>query len=512
MAFTPTDGDDTAFLVGPGTANIDFKGGVDTLHMGTEPRNDYRLVQNADGSIRVSSVSSASGGGLNLTVKNLELITFSNGTDTIDLRTFFGDNTAPTASLVDDKPGASNGNVTYTLNFNEAVSGLAANDFTVINGSVSSITGSGASYTVVVTPAPNAEGNLQLTLKVASVTDAAGNSNMASVVATAQPIDTRAPTLLSSSPASASSDFAVGSNLVFNFSEAVQKGSGSVLLRDSGGTLVASYAVGSSGNVSIAGSTLTLNPSLDLAGNGSFSVELGAGAVVDAVGNTSALSTTTFRTANSLTGPLLLGGNGHDTISLSAGQFNVDGGAGIDTAVIAQPRASFTTSAKLGGFNLASTGTGTGTGTSGSAYALTQVERVQFSDGRLALDVNGAAGTTAKILGAVFGAATVKTQPDYVGIGLSFLDRGTPYESLMQLALDARLGVGASHARVVTELYTNVVGVAPPAADLAFYTALLDNRTYTPAALGMLAADTDLNLLNIDLVGLATTGITFIAA
>ncbi len=504
MAFTPTDGDDTAFLVGPGTANIDFKGGIDTLHMGTEPRNDYRIVQLTDGSVRVNTVSSASGGGLNLTTRNLEFITFSNGTDTIDLRSYFGDNTAPTATLLDDKPGVTNANVAYTLAFDETVSGLTASDFTVINGTVTSIVGSGANYQVVVAPSANTEGNLLLTLKVASVTDAAGNFNMASVVAGAQPIDTRAPTLVTSSPAASSSGFAVSNNLVFTFSEALQKGSGNVLLRDGAGTLLASYAVATSANVTVAGSTLTLNPSLDLAGSGSFSVELGAGAVLDGLGNASALASTSFRTAASLTGPVVLGGAGADTLSLSAGQMNVDGGAGIDTVAISQPRAGFTISTQLGGFKL--------TGQTGSAYALTQVERVQYSDAHLALDVNGAAGTTAKILGAVFGAASIAAQPDYVGIGLSFLDRGTSYESLMQLAMNARLGATATHAQVVTLLYTNVVGVPPPAADLAFYTGLLDNRTHTPATLGMLAADTDLNLQNIDLVGLANTGIPFIPA
>ena len=504
MAFTPTDGDDTAFLVGPGTANIDFKGGIDTLHMGISPRNDFRIVQSADGSIRVNSVSSASGGGLSVTASNLEFITFSNGTDTIDLRSFFGDNVAPTATVVDDKPGLSNSTVRYRLNFSESVSGLAANDFTVVNGSVASIEGSGASYDVVVTPAANAEGNLLLTLKVASVTDAAGNFNMASVVAAAQPIDTRAPTLSSSSPAAAASNAPVGANLVFNFSEAVQKGSGQVLLRDGSGLLLASYAVATSANVSLAGSTLTVNPPVDLAGNASFSLELTASAVLDTAGNAAALSTTTFRTAASLAAAMTSGGAGNDTLSLSASQMNVDGGAGIDTVTLLQPRASFVLSPTLGGFTLS--------GPNASAYALTQVERLQFSNARLALDVNGAAGTTAKILGAVFGAASIAAQPDYVGIGLSFLDRGTSYENLMQLALDARLGAGASHAQVVTLLYTNVVRVAPPPADLAYYVGLLDNRSYTPATLGVLAADTDLNLLNIDLVGLAQTGIPFTPA
>lgn len=84
------------------------------------------------------------------------------------------------------------------------------------------------------------------------------------------------------------------------------------------------------------------------------------------------------------------------------------------------------------------------------------------------------------------------------------------YQDLMQLALDARLGTGASHEAVVTLLYTNVTGGAPPPDALAFFTKLLDNGTYTPASLGVMAAETPQNAINIDLVGLSEVGIGFV--
>jgi serralysin len=55
-----------------------------------------------------------------------------------------------------------------------------------------------------------------------------------------------------------------------------------------------------------------------------------------------------------------------------------------------------------------------------------------------------------------------------------------------------------------------VVGVAPGSADLAYFKGLLDNGTYTPAGLGVLAAETELNALNIDLVGLTDYGIGYV--
>ena len=60
-------------------------------------------------------------------------------------------------------------------------------------------------------------------------------------------------------------------------------------------------------------------------------------------------------------------------------------------------------------------------------------------------------------------------------------------------------------------LYGNVVGVAPPPDQRAFYIGLLADHTYTTASLAVLAADTDLNQAHVNLVGLAQTGVEYIA-
>jgi hypothetical protein len=84
------------------------------------------------------------------------------------------------------------------------------------------------------------------------------------------------------------------------------------------------------------------------------------------------------------------------------------------------------------------------------------------------------------------------------------------YANLMQLAINARLGGVGSNTDVVNLLYTNVVGSAPDAATLAYYKGLLDNGTFTQATLGVLAADTSANTTNINLIGLAATGVEFV--
>jgi hypothetical protein len=138
---------------------------------------------------------------------------------------------------------------------------------------------------------------------------------------------------------------------------------------------------------------------------------------------------------------------------------------------------------------------------------LSKVERIIFIDQGIAYDLTGNAGTTAKILSAVFGKESLSNK-NYVGIGLHFLDSGWTYDNLAGLALDA---AGAkTNDQIVSLLWTNVIGTKPTAADKAPFITLLENGM-TAGALAHLAADTSFNATNINLVGLAQTGIEFIA-
>ena len=142
----------------------------------------------------------------------------------------------------------------------------------------------------------------------------------------------------------------------------------------------------------------------------------------------------------------------------------------------------------------------------GTSVFTSGIERLKFTDKSLAVDISGNAGTTAKILGAVFGKESVSNK-SYVGIGLSFLDAGWTYDNLAGLALDA---AGAkTNDQIVSLLWTNVIGTKPTAADKQPFIALLENGM-TAGALAHLAADTAFNTTNINLVGLAQTGIEYI--
>jgi cyclophilin family peptidyl-prolyl cis-trans isomerase len=130
------------------------------------------------------------------TVKDLVGNAYS-GTSTYNFTTVAApDITAPTVTITDNLPGTANrtsGSVAYSLAFSEAVTGLVSNDFTVSNGIVSSVTGSGTAWTVNVTPTLGvASSSIGLTLKAGAVSDAAGNLNAVASNAS-QAIDTVAP-------------------------------------------------------------------------------------------------------------------------------------------------------------------------------------------------------------------------------------------------------------------------------------------------------------------------------
>ena len=200
----------------------------------------------------------------------------------------------------------------------------------------------------------------------------------------------------------------------------------------------------------------------------------------------------------------ITGGAGNDTLNGGGGNDHLDGQEGIDTAIYAGGRSAFTISHNIDhSYTIQDNASTEGTDT------LSSIERISFSDNKLALDIDGNAGITAKTLGAVFGKGSIANK-EYVGIGLGLLDGGMSYSNLMELAINAKLGADASDTDIVNLLYTNVVGNAPSASDLNYYVGLLQSNIDTEASLGMFAADTTFNTVNINLVGLAVTGLEFI--
>ncbi len=97
------------------------------------------------------------------------------------------DNTKPTVSTFSTSASGASTSVAFSLNFAESVSGLTASDISIggtsTGWSLSSITGSGSSYTVNVSGTNSTAGTLILTLAANSASDAVGNTGPASNVA-----------------------------------------------------------------------------------------------------------------------------------------------------------------------------------------------------------------------------------------------------------------------------------------------------------------------------------------
>jgi len=150
---------------------------------------------------------------------------------------------------------------------------------------------------------------------------------------------------------------------------------------------------------------------------------------------------------------------------------------------------------------------------------LVNIERLEFSKPagvfggsmpsktHVALDLDGHAGEVVKVFGAVLGRDSI-TDKALIGTGLDAVDHGMSYEEFANWALFAT-GLRTSE-EIITTLWTNVVGSAPTAEQAQPYIDLLENNEKNAGELVILAADTELNQTNIDLVGLAASGIEYI--
>ena len=204
----------------------------------------------------------------------------------------------------------------------------------------------------------------------------------------------------------------------------------------------------------------------------------------------------------------ILGGDGNDRLNGGTGNDTLDGGLGIDIAEFIAARAGSSFSANAGGWSVTTPTEGIDT--------LINTERLKFADLSVALDVSGNAGSVAKTFGAVFGRQFLADKA-VVGTWLAQIDTGISYPTLVAQAVASDLfkqlaGAGSgpvSNTQFVTLVWFNVIGSAIDVGSLATYTGILDRGEHTQASLAFLAAELDINVANINLVGLASTGIEY---
>ncbi|MGB0558896.1 MAG: M10 family metallopeptidase [Pseudohongiellaceae bacterium] len=227
-------------------------------------------------------------------------------------------------------------------------------------------------------------------------------------------------------------------------------------------------------------------------------ISIAFGAVIEDVISGSGGDTITGNSSNNR----ITGGKGSDTI---------DGASGVDMAIY---DANFIDASLNSFVDYESSGeniylkTAWNVVLASDTDTLRNIERVKFNDTYIALDMNGNAGKVVKLLAAVLGKSSVENK-EYVGAGLNALDNGMTYEGLMKAAIDVVFGPNPTGASVVGAFYENLAGSPAPQSILDEYGALLDDKTMTPTELGIAVAEHSLNATNIDLIGLASSGVEY---
>ena len=271
------------------------------------------------------------------------------------------DTTPPTASSftpVDNATGVAVG-ANLVVNFSEAIQKGTGNlvikklsDNSVVETiavTAANVTVSGTQLTINPTADLGQGTDYYVEIANGAIKDIAGN-NYAGITGnstwnfkTVAPADTIAPTASSFSPVDNATGVAVAANLVVNFSEAIKKGTGNLVIKKlSDNSVVETIAV-TAANVTVGGTQLTINPTADLGQGTDYYVEIVNGAIKDITGNNYAgitgNSTWNFKTQGTSTingtagADNLIGTANPDIINGLAGNDTLNGNTGADTLV-----------------------------------------------------------------------------------------------------------------------------------------------------------------------------------
>jgi subtilisin-like proprotein convertase family protein len=200
----------------------------------------------------------------------------------------------------------------------------------------------------------------------------------------------------------------------------------------------------------------------------------------------------------------LNGGKGADTLVGGYGADTISGGGGVDKAVYGLNFADYKVSKTAAGWTVKAN-----TGYEGTDV-LSSVERLQFHDKMVALDVNGVAGQAYRIYQAAF-----NRTPDGPGLGywLDQMDKGM---SLTNVALNfvqsnefrQVYGDKPASADIVNRFYQNVLHRAPDAAGATYWTEILDLKRQTTAEVLSQFSESPEN--QAALIGVIENGISYL--
>jgi hypothetical protein len=198
-------------------------------------------------------------------------------------------------------------------------------------------------------------------------------------------------------------------------------------------------------------------------------------------------------------------GAGIDTIRTTAGSHKIDGGSGLDTLIVSGNFSSFSIGHSGGGFierNLSNT----------ESNQLSNIERVQFNDFNVALDISGTGGEGFRIYQAAF-----NRKPDLEGLGywINDLDHGSTLTNVaggffQSPEFIALYGSSSPTDNVlITRLYQNVLHREPDQAGFDYWANQLRTGQITQA--GTLASFSESAENQAQVLGSIQDGIKYLA-
>ena len=216
------------------------------------------------------------------------------------------DETAPTVSSSVPADDATDfpANSAIILTFDELVQ-VGTGDITITpsGGNALTIPVMDAQVTIdgaVVTIDPTANLELSagyvLTIPEGAFMDLSGNNNAEDTLSftTAAALDETAPTLSSSVPVAGATDFRADDDIVLTYSEAVQRGTGSITITPMGGGTPLTIPVADTVQVTIADNVVTIDLTANLELNTRYTLTIPAGGFIDTSGNSAAELTLSF--------------------------------------------------------------------------------------------------------------------------------------------------------------------------------------------------------------------------
>lgn len=287
--------------------------------------------------------------------------------------------------------------------------------------------------------------------------------------------ETTPPKLVSAVTLTEGGFWTPGSDIVLTFSEAILAEAGSLFLYDE---KYFNYHGPTGADVAVNGKTLTWHMPKTLADGTEFVLQLDADMVRDLSGNALA-EPGSFVLKTRDAGLKLSGWSQADRFSaIGSGHDSFDGKEGVDTVFYDRKRVDFTVTHTSDGYTVKDKSGLLGTDT------MINMERIIFSDGAVALDVDGVGGQAYRLYRAAF-----DRTPDKGGLGfwISHMDTDVTLNQAAQFFLDspefvAKYGA-TTNQQFVTKLYANVLHRAPDADGLKFWLHSLATDTTRAGAL-----------------------------